>query len=201
MIEDGSHYEAQQMLKTVYHRHKARKQIEEGHKVLAEGAAMQLGNGQVTCGVELGLMLVDVRLHADAGACRRGSVDDIPPFRQAFAANKEQPVREAHAALMAVLACFPSPPGGGKAEAHGGTGGPQQSQREAMLDEETRLVTAAAKWAHKYVVRRGRANTTFDSPVCGSMTERRCFPTPLSSHTLIIALVSLSQAEASGLCE
>lgn len=33
-VESGSYYEAQQMYKSVYHRHKARRQIQESYAVL-----------------------------------------------------------------------------------------------------------------------------------------------------------------------
>ena len=35
IYSDSAHYEAQQMLKTIYHRHKAKKQLQESYSVLA----------------------------------------------------------------------------------------------------------------------------------------------------------------------
>ncbi|KAG1661971.1 hypothetical protein FOA52_007143 [Chlamydomonas sp. UWO 241] len=59
VMDTGSHYEAQQMVKTIYHRHKARRQLEESYAVLREGAVLQLQASQITCGVELGLLLTE----------------------------------------------------------------------------------------------------------------------------------------------
>ncbi|KAI8471337.1 MAG: hypothetical protein J3K34DRAFT_384754 [Monoraphidium minutum] len=58
-LDAGAFYEAQQMYKTTYHRYHSRKQLEEAYAVLREGAAQQLRAGQITCGAELGAMLVD----------------------------------------------------------------------------------------------------------------------------------------------
>lgn len=58
-IAEGSSYEAQQTLKTMHHRCRAKKQMDESYAVLRDGAVMQLEKGQVTCGVELGLLLVE----------------------------------------------------------------------------------------------------------------------------------------------
>lgn len=41
LIETGSHYEAQQMLKTVYHRQRARKQVADSYAILKVGLGMQ----------------------------------------------------------------------------------------------------------------------------------------------------------------
>jgi golgi to ER traffic protein 4 len=71
-LDTGAFYEAQQMYKTAYHRNKAKKLIPESHQVLLEGAMQQMLHGQVTCGSELALMLVeafteeDVPVTADA---------------------------------------------------------------------------------------------------------------------------------------
>lgn len=42
-VESGSYYEAQQMYKSVYHRHKARRQIQESYAVLHVSLWMSLG--------------------------------------------------------------------------------------------------------------------------------------------------------------
>lgn len=57
-VEAGAFYEAQQMYKTTYHRYHSRKQLDESYQVLREGAVQQLRSGQITCGTELGTMLV-----------------------------------------------------------------------------------------------------------------------------------------------
>lgn len=58
-LDAGAFYEAQQMYKTTYHRYHSRKQLDEAYQVLREGAVAQLRAGQITCGAELGTMLVD----------------------------------------------------------------------------------------------------------------------------------------------
>ncbi|KAK9846633.1 hypothetical protein WJX81_007997 [Elliptochloris bilobata] len=58
-LDRGAFYEAQQMLKTVYFRYRSRRLYQESYDVLEDGACLQLRQGQVTCGVELGRLLVD----------------------------------------------------------------------------------------------------------------------------------------------
>jgi len=114
------------MLKTIYHRHKARQQITESYKILAEGAAMQLQHHQVTCGVELGLMLIE-----------------------AFTADKSMDVDEALATVVTVLSCLPANP------VQSGNAASVLEQHNATLDEEARYVAAAVKWARKRGRHRG----------------------------------------------
>eukprot|EP00879_Flechtneria_rotunda_P003288 GHRR01003513.1.p1 GENE.GHRR01003513.1~~GHRR01003513.1.p1 ORF type:complete len:310 (+),score=113.73 GHRR01003513.1:276-1205(+) len=59
-VQAGAYYEAQQMYKTVYHRCKARKQVADSYQVLRSGSVQQLRSQQITCGVELASMLVEV---------------------------------------------------------------------------------------------------------------------------------------------
>jgi hypothetical protein len=47
------------MYKTVYHRYRARKALADSYEVLVQGAVQQLASKQVTCGIELGQLLVD----------------------------------------------------------------------------------------------------------------------------------------------
>lgn len=49
------------MFKTIYHRFRAQKKLQDCYKLLEEGARLQLQEGQLNCGVELALMLVEVR--------------------------------------------------------------------------------------------------------------------------------------------
>lgn len=58
-IDAGNSYEAQQMLKTVYHRFRMRDQLGDAYQLLEEGACMQLGRGQFNCGLELALLLAE----------------------------------------------------------------------------------------------------------------------------------------------
>ena len=48
------------MFKTIYHRFRAQKKLQDCYKLLEEGARLQLQEGQLNCGVELAQMLVEV---------------------------------------------------------------------------------------------------------------------------------------------
>lgn len=48
------------MFKTIYHRFRAQKKLQDGYKLLEEGARLQLQEGQLNCGVELAQMLIEV---------------------------------------------------------------------------------------------------------------------------------------------
>lgn len=85
-IESGAFYEAQQMFKTVYHRYRARKQYNDGYQLLKEGAILQLQNGQLTCGVELAVMLIE-----------------------AYVSDKVEPLPEALPAIQQIISAFPGP--------------------------------------------------------------------------------------------
>ena len=88
---------------------------------------MQLQHSHVTCGVELGLMLVE-----------------------AFTLDKA-PKEDAQAALLAILSSLKpaTSSSGTEAAAAASLSGPSCQRDDAALDEETRLVTASVKWAHK----------------------------------------------------
>eukprot|EP01025_Chloroclados_australasicus_P010459 TRINITY_DN14239_c0_g1_i10.p1 TRINITY_DN14239_c0_g1~~TRINITY_DN14239_c0_g1_i10.p1 ORF type:complete len:319 (-),score=22.47 TRINITY_DN14239_c0_g1_i10:87-1043(-) len=58
-VEEGQFYEAQQLIKTTYHRQRSKRKFEEAFNVLSEGAQLQLKHGQFTCGAELGVILVE----------------------------------------------------------------------------------------------------------------------------------------------
>lgn len=47
-VNAGSSYEAQQIFKTVYHRYRARKQLQDAYQLLEQGAIMQFDRDQVT---------------------------------------------------------------------------------------------------------------------------------------------------------
>lgn len=63
-VQNGNYYEAQQMYKTVHARYMAAKKYEEALELLQSGACVQLKHGQVTCGVELGVLLVETLVTA-----------------------------------------------------------------------------------------------------------------------------------------
>ncbi|MCO5582874.1 hypothetical protein L7F22_036775 [Adiantum nelumboides] len=58
-VDAGNYYEAQQMYKTIYARYVAAKNFGAAVDLLQSGASVQLRHGQVTCGVELGILLVE----------------------------------------------------------------------------------------------------------------------------------------------
>lgn len=47
-VDSGSFYEAQQIFKTVYHRYRSRKQLQDAYQLLEEGAVMQFDRDQVS---------------------------------------------------------------------------------------------------------------------------------------------------------
>ena len=64
-LEQGQPYDGQQMFKTIYHRFRAQKKLQDCYKLLEEGARLQLQQGQLNCGVELAQMLVEVLQERD----------------------------------------------------------------------------------------------------------------------------------------
>ena len=61
-LQQGQPYDGQQMFKTIYHRFRAQKRLQDCYNLLEEGARLQLQDGQLNCGVELAQMLVEVLL-------------------------------------------------------------------------------------------------------------------------------------------
>lgn len=61
-LEQGQPYDGQQMFKTIYHRFRAQKKLQDCYKLLEEGSRLQLQEGQLNCGVELAQMLIEVLL-------------------------------------------------------------------------------------------------------------------------------------------
>jgi len=74
------------MYKTVYHRYKSRKQLQDSYTVLRAGAVQQLSSHQVNCGMELANMLLE-----------------------AYAANQEPANQETLGSIQAILAALPRP--------------------------------------------------------------------------------------------
>eukprot|EP01023_Acetabularia_acetabulum_P054856 TRINITY_DN623_c0_g1_i1.p2 TRINITY_DN623_c0_g1~~TRINITY_DN623_c0_g1_i1.p2 ORF type:complete len:336 (-),score=21.16 TRINITY_DN623_c0_g1_i1:1496-2392(-) len=58
-LDEGQYYEAQQMFKTIHHRYKAKRKLEDSYEILYEGAKLQLKHRQFTCAAELGSMLIE----------------------------------------------------------------------------------------------------------------------------------------------
>ncbi|GIL88170.1 hypothetical protein Vretimale_14087 [Volvox reticuliferus] len=128
-VESGAFYEAQQMYKTSYHRCKARQQLMDAITILQEGSITQLAHGQSTCGVELGLLLVEAYMSAS------------------MPANADTVSR-----VLAIIRAFPLPTCTtadavlGQAAASSSSA---QGAASPVVDEYARLVTAAVKWANK----------------------------------------------------
>lgn len=57
-VASGATYEAQQVLKTVYHRLRSRGQLQQSYDLAARAAVTQFGAHQPTCGAELGIMML-----------------------------------------------------------------------------------------------------------------------------------------------
>jgi hypothetical protein len=58
-VEAGDYYEAQQTCKARYSRLVASQKYDEAIQLLESGACVQLKHGQVTCGTELGVLLIE----------------------------------------------------------------------------------------------------------------------------------------------
>lgn len=85
-LDSGAYYEAQQMYKTVYHRNKAKKLLDESYQILMEGSRQQLLHKQVTCGSELALLLLEA-YSADAVPATPERIQDVEAIITAFQAS------------------------------------------------------------------------------------------------------------------
>ncbi|XP_050208742.1 protein GET4 [Mercurialis annua] len=59
LVNEGNHYGAQQMYKSISARYAAAQRYPEALDLLQSGACLQLKNGKVTCGSELAVLVVD----------------------------------------------------------------------------------------------------------------------------------------------
>jgi hypothetical protein len=102
------------MYKTVYHRYKSRKQLQDSYCVLRAGAVQQLSSNQINCGMELANMLLE-----------------------AYTANREAASADTLGSIQAILEALPQPL--------------QLADPESTseLEETSRFVMAALKWANK----------------------------------------------------
>ncbi|KAJ7555699.1 hypothetical protein O6H91_05G051100 [Diphasiastrum complanatum] len=82
-VQAGNYYEAQQMYKTVYARYMASQNYSAVLDLLQSGACIQLKHGQVTCGVELGLLLIEA-LHGARMSYEKDSLDQIKAIYKEF---------------------------------------------------------------------------------------------------------------------
>uniref|UniRef100_A0A2P2LTQ4 Golgi to ER traffic protein 4 homolog n=1 Tax=Rhizophora mucronata TaxID=61149 RepID=A0A2P2LTQ4_RHIMU len=65
VINEGNHYGAQQMYKSISTRYASAQRYSEALDVLHSGACLQLKIGQVTCGSELGVLFVEMLIKAN----------------------------------------------------------------------------------------------------------------------------------------
>uniref|UniRef100_A0A061S2K2 Golgi to er traffic protein 4 n=1 Tax=Tetraselmis sp. GSL018 TaxID=582737 RepID=A0A061S2K2_9CHLO len=82
-VAEGAFYEAQQMFKTVYARYRNKKAREDSYKLAEEGAILQLREGQLTCGIELAMLLVESYIE-DSAAATQESLDRLLSVHSAF---------------------------------------------------------------------------------------------------------------------
>ncbi|XP_024024705.1 Golgi to ER traffic protein 4 homolog isoform X2 [Morus notabilis] len=64
VVEEGNYYGAQQMYKSISARYVSAQRYMEALDILHSGACIQLEHGQVTCGVELAVLYVDILVKA-----------------------------------------------------------------------------------------------------------------------------------------
>ncbi len=107
------------MYKTVYHRCKARRQAADAYTVLASGAAQQFASGQLTCGAELLGLLVD-----------------------AYVTDGMEPASQALSSVLDVMRALPT-------AARPLLAAGSVDEPPAELEDVSRAVMAAIKWAHK----------------------------------------------------
>ena len=132
------------MFKTVYHRFRAQKKLPECYKMLEEGARLQLQQGQLNCGVELALMLVEVLFQIAAflpcvwAACQVVHVLDI----QGYVRDNASCSRDNMQRVLYIIDAFPRP----QTDADG--------QNDAV-EQCTKVTLSAIKWAKRYVLMHG----------------------------------------------
>lgn len=82
-LQQGQPYDGQQMFKTIYHRFRAQKKLQDCYNLLEEGARLQLQDGQLNCGVELAQMLVEAYIR-DNASCSRDNMQRVLYIIDAF---------------------------------------------------------------------------------------------------------------------
>ncbi len=105
-VSSGAYYEAQQVLKSVYHRMRSRQQLENSYELASRAAVIQFGAAQSTCGAELGQLLIG-DYETDKVAVTPGSLQRVMAILYAAAAAGmvDQLIALAKAALKWILAC------------------------------------------------------------------------------------------------
>lgn len=130
------------MFKTIYHRFRAQKKLQDCYKLLEEGARLQLQEGQLNCGVELAQMLVEVRrvtsplrLELQLIGCWRGC---MRCGLQAYVRDNASCSRDNMQRVLYIIDAFPRP----QTAADG--------QNDA-LEQCTKVTLSAIKWAKRCV--------------------------------------------------
>ncbi|KAJ9522995.1 hypothetical protein QJQ45_023843, partial [Haematococcus lacustris] len=149
-VAAGAYYEAQQMYKAAYHRHRSRKQLADSYSILKDGAVQQLQAGQVTCGIELGLLLVEA-FTLDALPATPEALQPLLDIIQALPPLPDSSTPRGSSASSAAAA---DP--GTSASGTTASGGVAPDAGSA-LKEYVRFITAAVKWANRSKTRPGAA--------------------------------------------
>ena len=80
----GQYYEAHEMFKTVYYRHRARNQAAASYELCQQGARLQLCGGQLNCGLELCLLLVEAYVADGVAPGQEGALQRVLQLIEAF---------------------------------------------------------------------------------------------------------------------
>ncbi|KAF5829933.1 hypothetical protein DUNSADRAFT_15289 [Dunaliella salina] len=168
LLSSQEYYEAQQAYKSTYYRQRARKQegaVQQAYTILKEGAVQQFSSGQVTCGVELGLLLIEA--YSEDKVPSSGGLEDavgsichiigsLPPSAAGVstdAASKDRAAAdgdgERAASSSSTGDAQGAATGGAQAGEPGGDRASGTSKSKAVVKEMSRLVAAAVKWAQK----------------------------------------------------
>ena len=132
------------MFKTIYHRIRAQKKLQECYKMLEEGARLQLQEGQLNCGVELALMLVEVMLNlVTFPPCAWASCHFVHALgMQAYVRDNASCSRDNMQRVLYIIDAFPRP----QTDADG--------QNDAV-EQCTKVTLTAIKWAKRYASTHG----------------------------------------------
>ncbi|KAJ9522509.1 hypothetical protein QJQ45_008355 [Haematococcus lacustris] len=149
-VAAGAYYEAQQMYKAAYHRHRSRKQLADSYSILKDGAVQQLQAGQVTCGIELGLLLVEA-FTLDALQATPEALQPLLDIIQALPPLPDSSTPRGSSASSAAAA----DPGTSASGTTASGGAPPDAG--SALKEYVRFITAAVKWANRSKTRPGAA--------------------------------------------
>lgn len=171
LLNSQEYYEAQQAYKSTYYRQRARRQegaIQQAYTILKEGAVQQFSSGQVTCGVELGLLLIEA--YSEDKVPTSGGLEDalgslchiissLPPAAAGAAGTTADGACTDGTDADGTKDRAPSSSSTGDAQGAAavetqtgdpeGDGASSTSRSRAVVKEMSRLVSASVKWAQK----------------------------------------------------